>query len=115
MLFRSKPLAKSDTWDISGTNVIDKKAVMIEKVLEGKVVRVKCGADDCSKVKSTSGTAQVNCDFSDRLNEAVKETADDIGSVMSRFMQTAGSVFMSFLPIIILCVVLFIGFSLFAK
>jgi hypothetical protein len=106
-------LTKSDTWDISGTGtMIDRNAVPLIKVLEGKTIRIKCGADDCSNVKSTQGSAQVNCDFADRLNEAVEEVATDIGSAFGRFAESAGSIFMKFLPIIILVIVLYFGFTL---
>lgn len=109
------PLADSDSWDISGTEVIDGKEIAIEKVLEGKVVRVKCGKDDCSDVNSTlQGSADANCDYADRLNKAVEDTASDIGSVMNKFLKTAGSIFMSFLPIIIVVGVVFL-FIMFFK
>ena len=110
------PLAKSDTWDISGTGtMIDRNAVPLVKVLEGKVIRIKCGADDCSNVKSTQGSAQVNCDFADRLNDAVAEVATDIGSTLGRFAESAGSMFIQFLPIIILIIAVYFAFTLFKK
>ena len=110
-----KPLAKSDTWDITGTGtMIDRNAVMIEKVLKGKSIRIKCGSDDCSNVKSTTGgSANVNCDFADRLNEAVGDVATDIGSKVSRLVEKVGSGFLQFLPIIILIVAIYFGFMLF--
>lgn len=110
------PLAGSDTWDITGTGTaIDKNAVMLEKVLGGKNIRVKCGSDDCSNIKATQGSAQVNCDFADRLNQAVEDVATDAGSMLAKFMKGAGSAFIQFLPIIILVVALYMGFMLFSK
>ena len=108
------PLAKSDTWDITGTGTsIDKNAVMLEKVLKGKSIRIKCGSEDCSNVKSTQGSAQVNCDFADRLNQAVEDVSTDIGSKLGKFAASAGSAFIQFLPLIILVVALYFGFMLF--
>jgi hypothetical protein len=110
------PLAKSDTWDITGTGTsIDKNAVALEKVLGSKSIRIKCGSEDCSKVKSTQGSAQVNCDFADRLNQAVEDVSTDIGSKLGKFAASAGSAFMQFLPLIILMVALYFGFMLFSK
>jgi hypothetical protein len=110
------PLAGSDTWDITGTGaMIDKKAVMIEKVLGGKNIRVKCGSDDCSKVNAKQGSAQVNCDFADRLNQAVEDVSTDIGSKLAKFMKSAGSAFNQFLPLILLLVGLYVLFTLFSK
>jgi hypothetical protein len=110
------PLAKSDTWDITGTGtVIDKKAVPLEKVLKAKSIRIKCGSDDCSNVKSTQGSAEVNCDFADRLNQAVEDVSTDIASKMGKFAASAGSAFIQFLPMIILVVALYFGFMLFSK
>ena len=110
------PLAKSDTWDITGTGTsIDKNAVPLEKVLKGKSIRIKCGSEDCSNVKSTQGSAQVNCDFADRLNQAVEDVSTDIASKMGKIAASAGSAFMQFLPLIILVVALYLGFSLFSK
>jgi len=108
------PLAKSDTWDITGTGTsIDKNAVPLEKVLKGKSIRIKCGSEDCSKVKSTQGSAQVNCDFADRLNQAVEDVSTDVASKLGKFAASAGSAFMQFLPLIILVVALYFGFMLF--
>ena len=108
------PLAKSDTWDITGTGTsIDKNAVPLEKVLKGKSIRIKCGSDDCSNVKSTQGSAQVNCDFADRLNQAVEDVSTDIASKLGKIAASAGSAFMQFLPLIILVVALYFGFMLF--
>ena len=110
------PLAKSDTWDITGTGTsIDKNAVPLEKVLKGKSIRIKCGSEDCSNVKSTQGSAQVNCDFADRLNQAVEDVSTDIASKMGKIAASAGSAFMQFLPLIILVVALYFGFMLFSK
>ena len=112
-----KPLAKSDSWNIAGTGggLIDKDAIPIEKVLEGKSVRIKCDATDCSTVKGTGGTASVNCDFADRLNDAVGEVSTDIASTAAKFVEGAGNAFVKFLPIIILIIVLYFLFTLFAK
>ena len=88
---------------------------MLEKVLGGKNIRVKCGSDDCSNVKSTQGSAQVNCDFADRLNQAVEDVSTDVGSKLAKFMKSAGSAFFQFLPLIILIVALYMGFTLLSK
>lgn len=110
------PLAKSDTWDITGTGTtVDKNAVMLEKVLGAKSIRVKCGSDDCSNVKSTQGSANVNCDFADRLNQAVEDVSTDIASTVGKFAAGVGSGFMQFLPIIILVIAVYFGFMLFSK
>jgi hypothetical protein len=110
------PLAKSDTWDITGTGTaVDKNAVPLEKVLKGKSIRIKCGSEDCSNVKSTQGSAQVNCDFADRLNKAVEDVSTDIGSTLAKFTASAGAAFFQFLPLIILVVALYFGFMLFSK
>jgi hypothetical protein len=110
------PLAKSDTWDITGTGTsIDKNAVPLEKVLKGKSIRIKCGSEDCSNVKSTQGSAQVNCDFADRLNQAVEDVSTDIASKLGKIAASAGSAFMQFLPLIILLVAVYFGFMLFSK
>jgi hypothetical protein len=110
------PLAGSDTWDITGTGTaVDKNAVMLEKVLKGKSIRIKCGSEDCSNVKSTQGSAQVNCDFADRLNQAVEDVSTDIASKLGKFAASAGSAFMQFLPLIILVIALYFGFMLFSK
>jgi hypothetical protein len=112
-----KPLAKSDSWNITGTTggLLDKEAVPIEKVLEGKSVRIKCGTDDCSLVSGFDGKAMVNCDFADRLNDAVEETATDLASTAGKFFEGAGNAFVKFLPMIILIVLLWFGFTVFAK
>ena len=112
-----KALAKSDSWNITGTTSgkIDKEAVPIEKVLEGKSVRIKCGTSDCSAFSGSGGTASVNCDFADRLNNAVEEVSTDIASTAAKFIEGAGTAFAKFLPMIILFIVIYIGFTLFAK
>ena len=112
-----KPLAKSDSWNITGTGglALDNDAVPIEKVLEGKSVRIKCPRNNCSAVKGTGGTASVNCDFADRLNDAVGEVSTDIASTATKFVEGAGNAFVKFLPMIILIIVLYVLFTLFAK
>jgi hypothetical protein len=107
------PLAGSDSWDITGTGTImDKKGVPIKSV-NGKTVTCVCGQDDCSNVKSTTqGTASANCDYSDRLNKAVDDTASDFASTVGKFMTSLGSGLMSFLPIILFVLAAFLLFSM---
>ena len=106
------PLAGSDSWDITGTGTImDKTGVPIKSV-DGKTVQCICGQDDCSNVQSkTGGSAQANCDYADRLNKAVDDTASDFASTVGKLMTSLGTGLMSALPIILFVLAAFFLFS----
>lgn len=107
------PLENKETWKISGTGTtMDGKTLKILKNVQGKVVRMPCGADKCGNVSATTGGVSVNCsDFNDRANQNINDAATDIVSTIGRtiksFMNAFSDNWSSLLLIVGVVVLLF--------
>ena len=89
------PLENKETWKISGTGTtMDGKTLKILKNVQGKVVRMPCGANKCGNVSATTGGVSVNCsDFNDRANQNIMNAATNIASTIGRTLKAFMSAF----------------------